>query len=86
MGLLEYVIGGVLIAAAIFLIVMIMLQDKAKRGLSGAITGGSGNSYLGKNASSKKGSFLSKMTTIVSVVFVIVVVVCYLFSYLLYQA
>ncbi len=80
MGILEIVIGAVLLVASIFLIAVIMLQDKAKRGLSGAIAGGSGASYLGKNAASKKGKKLSKWTTVVAVVFVIVVVVSYLLA------
>ena len=82
MTALEIVIGIVLLVAALFLIVVIMLQDKAKRGLSGAIAGGSNNSYLGKNAATaqKKGKFLSTLTTIVAIVFVVIVVVAYLFA------
>ena len=82
MGVLQYILGGVLLLAAIFLIVVVMLQDKAKRGLSGAIAGGSNGSYLGKNGANaqKKGKFLSMMTTIVAIVFVVVVVVSYLFA------
>ena len=82
MTALEIVIGSVLLLAALFLVVVIMLQDKAKRGLSGAIAGGSNGSYLGKNGANaqKKGKFLSMMTTIVAIVFVVVVVVSYLFA------
>ena len=82
MGVLEYVLGAVLLLAAIFLVVVVMLQDKAKRGLSGAIAGGSNSSYLGKNAATaqKKGKFLSTLTTIVAIVFVVIVVVAYLFA------
>ncbi len=82
MGVIEYVLGAVLLVAAIFLVVVVMLQDKAKRGLSGAIAGGSNNSYLGKNAAEvkKKGKFLSRLTTIVAIVFVVVVVVAYLLA------
>ena len=54
MTALEIVIGIVLLVAALFLIVVIMLQDKAKRGLSGAIAGGSSSSYLGKNGAPQK--------------------------------
>ncbi len=80
MGPLQIILGIVLLVAAIFLIVVIMLQDKAKRGLSGAIAGGSNGSYLGKNGAATKGKFLSKMTTIVAIVFVVVVVVSYLLA------
>ena len=81
MSPLQIILGIVLLLAAIFLIVVVMLQDKAKRGLSGAIAGGSdNNSYLGKNGTADKGKVLSKVTTIVSIVFVVVVVIAYLFT------
>ena len=82
MSPLQIILGIILLVAAAFLVVVIMLQDKAKRGLSGAIAGGSDSSnYLGKNAvAPKKGKLLSKVTTIVAIVFVVVVVVAYLFT------
>ncbi len=80
MTALEIVIGIVLLVASVFLIAVIMLQDKAKRGLSGAIAGGSGNSYLGKNAVPKKGKLLAKLTTIVAIAFVVIVVASYLIA------
>ncbi len=78
MTALEIVIGIVLLVAALFLVVVIMLQDKAKRGLSGAIAGGSSSSYLGKNGVPQKGKLLSRLTTIVAIVFVVIVVAAYL--------
>ena len=77
MTALEIVIGSILLVAALFLVVVIMLQDKAKRGLSGAIAGGSSSSYLGKSGASTKGKLLSRLTTIVAIVFVVIVVVAY---------
>ncbi len=80
MGILQIILGSVLLAASAFLIVVIMLQSKKKRGLSGAIAGGT-DSYLGKNGgNTKKGKFLSKLTTIVSIVFVVIVAASYLMS------
>ena len=82
MSPLQIILGIVLLLAALFLVVVIMLQDKAKRGLSGAIAGGSdSNNYLGKNGTApKKGKLLSKATTIVAIAFVVVVVIAYLFT------
>ena len=81
MSPLQIILGIVLLLAAIFLVVVIMLQDKAKRGLSGAIAGGSDNSnYLGKSGTAPKGKLLSKVTTIVAIAFVAVVIVAYLFT------
>lgn len=80
MDLLQIILGAVLLAASVFLIVVIMLQNKKKRGLSGAIAGGT-DTYLGKNGTvGQKGKFLSKLTTIVAIVFVVIVVVSYLFA------
>jgi preprotein translocase, secG subunit len=80
MSVLQIVLGAVLLAASLFLIVVIMLQDKKKRGLSGAIAGGT-DTYLGRNGKNAgKGKFLSKMTTVVAIVFVVIVVVSYLFT------
>ena len=83
MSPLQIILGIVLLLAALFLVVVIMLQDKAKRGLSGAIAGGSDNSnYLGNKSKTapQKGKLLSKVTTIVAIAFVVVVIVAYLFT------
>ena len=80
MGVLQYILGGVLLLAAIFLVVVVMLQDKAKRGLSGAIAGGANASYLGKNGVPQTGKLLSRLTTIVAIVFVVIVIVAYLLA------
>ena len=80
LSVLQIVLGAILLAASLFLIVVVMLQDKKKRGLSGAIAGGT-DTYLGRNGKNAgKGKFLSKMTTIVAIVFVVIVVVSYLFT------
>ncbi len=81
MSPLQIVLGAVLLAASLFLIVVIMLQDKAKRGLSGAIAGGTGSSYNGKNNVPQKGKFYARLTAIVAVVFSVLVIVAYLFSF-----
>jgi len=81
MSPLQIILGIILLLASIFLIVVVMLQDKAKRGLSGAIAGGSdNNSYLGKSGAADKGKLLSKVTVVVAIVFAVVVVVAYLFA------
>ena len=81
MSPLQIILGVALLLMAIFLVIVVMLQDKAKRGLSGAIAGGSdNNSYLGKNGTAGKSKVLSKVTTIVAIVFAVVVVIAYLFT------
>ena len=77
---MEYVLGGILILASLFLIVAVLLQSgKGKKGLSGAIAGGS-DSFFGKNQADSNEKKLSKLTTIVAVIFVIVVVIAFVFQ------
>lgn len=80
MDALNIVLGSLLLVCAIFLIVIVLLQDKTKRGLSGAISGGSADTYFGKNKGGSSNKKLSKLTTIVSIVFAVLVVITYLFS------
>lgn len=81
MSPLQIILGAILLLASIFLTVVVMLQDKAKRGLSGAIAGGSdSNSYLGKSGAADKGKLLSRITMIVAIVFAVVVVIAYLLA------
>lgn len=80
MNVINIVLGSLLMLCAIFLIVVVLLQDKAKRGLSGAIGGGTADTYFGKNKGGTQSKKLSKMTTVVSIVFSVLVVVTYLFS------
>ena len=80
MTVVQYILGALLMACAIFLTVVVLFQNKSK-GLSGAIGGGNSSSetYFGKNRGASKEKKLSKLTTIVSIVFVVLVLVTFLF-------
>lgn len=79
MGVLEIVLGSVLILAAIFLVVAIMLQDSKKHGLSGTIAGGA-ETFLGKTKGKEVSAWLGKATTICAIVFAVIVFAAYLFA------
>lgn len=79
MDIINIILGSVLMAAALFLIIAVLFQEKSKRGLSGAIGGGSSDTYFSKNKGASTKKKLSKLTTIVSIVFVVAVLVTYLF-------
>lgn len=79
MGVLEIILASVLLLIAIFLIVAIILQDSKKHGLSGAIAGGA-ETFFGKNKGKQVNKVLKKLTTIMSIVFAVIVFVAYLFS------
>ena len=48
MSALQYVFGAVLIILAIFLIIVVLLQESRSAGLSGAISGGA-DTFFGKS-------------------------------------
>lgn len=75
---MEIVIGIILILASVFLIAAVLMQQGKSRNLSGAIGGGSSDTFLGKTGASSLDKKLSRLTTIVAIVFVVLVVVMYL--------
>jgi preprotein translocase subunit SecG len=65
-------IGIILLAAALFLIVAVLLQTGKSQGLSGTISGGS-ETFFGKNKGKSRDKKLATITIIVAVVFVLIV-------------
>ena len=70
-----YIIGGILIALAAVLTVLILMQTGKDQGLSSAISGGSSDTFFGRSGGSKKEKWLFRFTLIGSIVFVILAVV-----------
>lgn len=62
------------IVVAIALIVIVLLQSGKSHGLSGSIAGGA-ETFFGKNKGRTIDAFLSKLTTVVAVIFLITSVV-----------
>lgn len=74
---MEIAIGIILILASLFLIVAVLMQSGKNHNLSGTIAGGA-ESFFGKAKASTMDKKLSKLTTGVAIVFVILVLVSYL--------
>lgn len=75
---MQIAIGIILIVAAVFLVGAVLMQSgKANNKLSGAIAGGA-ETFFGKTKGSTIDKKLSKATTIVAVVFVVLVLISYL--------
>ncbi len=74
---MEIAIGIILIISAIFLIIAVLMQQGKNHNLSGAIAGGA-ETFFGKSKGSTLDKKLSKLTSIVSVVFNLLVLVSYL--------
>jgi len=76
---IEYIIGGTLLLIALILIAFIMLQQSKRKGLAGAIGGSSSSdTYFGKNKSKTKERFYSKLTTVLGVLFAVLVLTLYI--------
>ena len=65
----EYIIGGLLLAIAVVLVVIILQQTGKEKGLSGTIAGGS-DTYFGKSGGSAKDKLLFRLTVVLSIIFV----------------
>ena len=74
---LMFVLGAILLALAIALVVLVLLQQGKDRKLSGAIAGGS-DTFYGKNKTADKDKVMSIATGIIAVVFVGIVIAMYL--------
>lgn len=73
----ETVLGVILLVLAVFLIVAVLLQSGDENKLSGTITGGA-DTFYAKGKGSKLDRVLPKITTVVSIIFVVLVVVMYI--------
>ena len=75
--LMQIAIGIVLIISALFLIVAVLMQHGMSHDLSGTIAGGA-ETFFGKTKGSTLDKKLSKLTTIVAIVFCVLVLISYL--------
>jgi preprotein translocase subunit SecG len=79
MTTVEIVCGIILIVAAVFLIIAVLMQSGKSKKLSGTIAGGA-ETFFGKTKGKSIDKLFSRLTTIVSVVFVVLVIVVYIFQ------
>ena len=70
-------IGIILIVAAVFLTIAVLMQHGKSHNLSGTIAGAS-ETFFGKSKASTIDKKLSILTTVVAIVFVVLVLVAYL--------
>ncbi|MBE6576110.1 MAG: preprotein translocase subunit SecG [Ruminococcaceae bacterium] len=77
MNVVEIIIGVALLLMAVFLVVSILMQSGKDKRLSGTIAGGA-ETFFGKEKASTMDKVLSKVTTIVAIVFAVLVVVMYM--------
>ncbi len=76
---MKIALGIIIILMAIALTVLILMQSGKGKELSGAIAGGN-NSYLGNSKTSDKDKLLFKITTVLAIVFSVLVLVLYVIA------
>jgi len=67
----EIVLGVLLILVCIALTVIVMIQEESQSGLSGAIAGGSGDTFYGKNKGRTSEAKLKRLTKIIAICFLV---------------
>ena len=72
--MLATILGIVLLVLAVALVVLVLIQQGKDKNLSGAIAGGA-DTFFGKSKGANNDKLLSTVTTVVSVVFTLVVLV-----------
>ena len=77
MGALEIVLGIIVCVLAVVLVACVLLQSGKDKRLSGTIAGAA-ETFFGKTKSQAKDKILSRVTTALSFVFVVLVVVMYI--------
>ncbi len=74
---MELAFGIILLVMAVFLIVAVLMQSGKDKNLSGTIAGGA-DTFFSKSKATTMDKVLSKLTTIVAIVFAVVVVAMYI--------
>ena len=72
----EYILLGVLLLSALFIVIAVTLQKSNEQGLSGTIAGGS-DTYYGKDKAARKEKLIGKWTLIAAILFAVAVCVVY---------
>ena len=71
-----YILMGVLLGMGAVLIVAVLMQHGKDHGLSGTIAGGA-ETFFGKDKGTRIDRMLGRLTTIVGIIFVVIVIVVY---------
>ena len=73
---MDIVFGIILLVAAVFLVIAVLMQSGKSHNLSGAIAGGA-ETFFGKEKGKSLDKLFSKLTTVVAIIFVVLVIIVY---------
>jgi preprotein translocase subunit SecG len=80
MSAIQLTLTIIYVILAVFLVVVVTMQSGKSNGLSGAIGGGSAETFLAKNKSKSLDARLAKLTKWVAIVFVVLTMaLCFVF-------
>ena len=71
MGIVEIVSGAILIAVSVIVVIVTLLQESKDRHMA-AINGSAGESFFDKNSSRSREAKLSRLTTVLTIIFFVV--------------
>ena len=71
----EILIGILLVITSIAIVILVLMQQSRRAGLSGAISGGA-DTFFGKNKSNSVEAKLSRFTKILGVIFFVIALFC----------
>lgn len=75
MSVIQIISGILLVLACAFIIFVVLIQDSKDQGMSTAITGGSNESFFGKNSSRTHEAKLNRLTKVCAIVFFVATLV-----------
>ena len=76
MTTVQIIVGSILLLAAVFLVIAVLMQSGKSHNLSGTIAGGA-ETFFGKSKAKTWDKNLNKATTIVAICFALLVIVVY---------
>ena len=80
MSVFDYILGGLLIFAALIIIAVILLQEGRRKGISGVISGGA-DTFLSKGKARAVDAVLSSWTKWIAIGFFVLVLVANVLNY-----
>ena len=80
MSVFDYILGGLLIFAALIIIAVILLQEGRRKGISGVISGGA-DTFLSKGKARAVDAVLSRWTKWIAIGFFVLVLVVNILNY-----
>ena len=74
MGVLEVIVGALVLVLSLVIIFVVILQQGRRAGINGAISGGA-DTFLSKNKARTVDAFLGKWTKYIAIIFFVLVIV-----------